>query len=574
MSSSRKTEGAGDGASRWAIAMLVALACTGAVRAADDEGKRADRPRLVLLIVVDQLRADLVTRFDEHFVDGGFRRLKRHGAHFTNAHFSYLSSATAPGHATISTGALPRHHGIVANDWFLQSGVPESQPAVGDLEARVVGPPGEPAKGRSPRNLLSASLGDQMRLADRRSRVFSVGLKDRATILLGGRGADGAFWWSESTGRFVTSTYYATGLPAFVQAFNDERPADRYSGQTWDRLLPAEAYAGAWPLEESWSPVLSEVGAAFPHKLPDLDPAAPNRYYVALFGTPFANELVFDLARRAIAAEKLGADASPDLLCLALSANDLIGHTFGPESAEVMDATIRTDRQLAQFLDFIDERVGLRNCVVALTADHGVTSNPRVVEKVRLDGGFFEPRALIEGLDRVLKDAAGNQVSGDRLVLGFKLPWIYCDPSLARLDAELGGRLGRAGVEFLRGQKGVADAYCGAELSGLPPAPDDRDRTLAWRCYHPERSGYFCLKLAPFHHVKGGDIAGHGAGYRSDRHVPILLMGSGVRAGRYAAPADPMDIAVTIADLLGIEPPDGAEGRVLHEAIGGGQVGR
>jgi arylsulfatase A-like enzyme len=546
---------------------------TPTVRAADPSpapgtaGRAEQPPRLVLLIVIDQFRADLLTRFDAHYGDGGFRRLRAHGATYLNAHFSYASSATAPGHATIGSGRLPRHHGIIGNEWHRDESDGKSRPATHDGEARYVGVDGDDDGARSPRMLLGASLSDSMKLADQRSRVHSVAMKDRAAIFTAGRAADAAYWWHESTGRFITSTYYRAELPPYVKAFNDAKPADRYQGETWSKLLPDEAYANTWPMTEEWAPNLAKRGAAFPHELPQINPDKPQDYYVSLYHTPFANQLVFDLAKAVLDAEQLGRGPAVDMLVVGLSANDIIGHAYGPESAEVMDTMLRTDRMLAEFLNHVDRTVGLSRCVIALTGDHGVTTNPHLAREVRAETGRVDGKKLIAGLEEALRAVAPADASGGKLVRGLKMPWIYCDPQMAQLDAATGGGLSKAGVEYLRSQSGVANAFARADLAGPPPLADDAFRRLGWRCYHPQRSGDFLLQLEPMWYMQGGDAAGHGAGFRTDRHVPIVLTGPRVRPGTYYTPSDPVDIAVTIAALLGIEPPAEADGRVLHEGM-------
>ncbi len=545
-------------------APAIARADDAAPAAAAKDGRQ---PRLVLLIVIDQFRADLLTRFDEHYVDGGFRRLRREGATFLNAHFSYASSATAPGHATIGSGRLPRSHGIIGNEWHREDGEARSRPATYDPHTRYVGVEGESGAARSPAALVGASLSDALKLADRRSRVHAVAMKDRASIFTAGRAADAAYWWHESTGRFVTSTYYRDELPPYVAAFNEARPADRYQEAVWTPLLPAAAYERTWPMTETWAPGLAKRGTAFPHPLPKIDAANPAEYYVALYHTPFANELVFEIARALLDGEKLGRGPAVDMLIVGLSANDIIGHAYGPESAEVMDTMLRTDRMLAEFLAHVDQAVGLSRCVVAVTGDHGATSNPHLAREIGADANRLDGKALVAGLEQALRATAPPESSGTPLVRGLKMPWIYCDPQLAQLDETTGGALSRAGKEYLCSQPGIANAFCAAELSGPPPAADEAFRRLGWRCYFPNRSGNFLLQLAPMWYTQGGDASGHGAGFRSDRHVPIILAGPGVKACTSHTPADPVDIAVTIAALLGIEPPAEADGRVLHEGL-------
>ena len=244
-----------------------------------------------------------------------------------------------------------------------------------------------------------------------------------------------------------------------------------------------------------------------------------------------------------------------------------MGHYFGPDSAELMDITLRTDRLLADFLDRLGARVGLENCLIALTADHGVTSSPYVSKSMGLEVDFVDPRAIVEDLNRKLRELLGDRAPAQPLVVGFDLPFMYCDPRFDELDQETGGKLTDLVLEHVHSLDGIQDVFTAEELLGPPPPPEDKERYLSWRCFHPERSGQFCVRLSPYWYKVSGNIAGHTPGFDSDRHVPILFLGPGVQAGSHTTQVDPLDIAPTLARLLGIRPPAGCVGRVLSEAI-------
>lgn len=525
--------------------------------------------RLVVLLVVDQLRADYLTRFGPHFGEDGFALLTKRGAHFLNAHYSYGATSTAPGHATIATGRLPRQHGIVSNEWHLDPESATDQSAVDDPKCELIGlPPGQRGLGRSPRNLIGPALGDQMKLMDRRTRVFGVSLKARSAILPAGKKPDGAFWWNDTDGGFLSSTYYFQKPPAYIEDYNQTRWTDRYAGQEWKLLLPEAAYAGCQPDAEPWIPANFPLGATFPHKLPAVAGERPDKtFYTMLYCTPFGNELVLEIARRILVEEKLGQGPAPDLLCVSLSSNDACGHVFGPDSPEVMDITLCTDRQLAAFFKLLDEQVGLKHCLIALSADHGVTSVSHVTKPLELGGGRLNLRRVKKALNTALAETGISMPNGHEHILGIQPPWVYFDRSIQKLDAEKRDKLLEAGARALRQIEGVAEVFTANELAGPPPARDDLYRWLAWRCYHPQRSGELYMQISPHWYEEGGDAAGHSAGFSYDRHVPIALFGPGVRPGRYFAPADPLDIVPTLAALLGIEPPLNPAGRVLNEAL-------
>ena len=555
--------------------LLFAAFCLLAPALADVAVAAAPNPkktRLVVLIVIDQLRADYLTHFADHFGPNGFRRLTRGGAHFVNAYFSYGASATAPGHATISTGRIPRQHGIVANKWYLEPDARGAQYAVSDARCQMVPAPATgKGKGRSPRSLIGPTLGDQIKVSDIRSRVFSVSLKDRAAILMGGHMADGAFWWDLRTGHFVSSTYYAATLPDYIARLNKQNVADRYVGKSWHRLLDAAAYAGCRPINPAWPGYLAGLGPTFPHVLPAVVGRPRYPFYAALWTTPFGNDLVLDAAEQILTHEKLGRGPAVDMLCISLSANDLVGHFFGPDSPEVMDVTVQTDRQIAGLLNKLDEQVGLEHCLIALTGDHGVTSTPAMTQELRLGGGRVDLKGLSKQLDKRLRrwlGPAAKSMEGRRIVSGTELPWVYLDRSLLeRLGAKQRRGLINQAAEFFRGVDGVAKVFTADELSGPMPAPADLHRYLAWRCYNAERSGQVYLQLAPYWYKADNKIAGHSSGFNHDRHVPILLFGPRMVPGRYFSPAKPSDIAVTLAAVLGIEPPLDATGDVLYEAL-------
>ena len=547
----------------FAVLFSLALLLPVATRAATPRDEQ--QTKLVVLIVIDQLRADFLFRWSTQFTQHGFNRLIQRGAYYENAYYTYGSSATAPGHASIASGRLPRDHGIVGNKWFAPPDLTKVQYIVNDPRVEIIGlPDGSDVGGKSPWRFNGSSIGDQLKLADRRSRVFSVAIKDRAAIFMGGKNPDGVFWWNKSSGLVVSSTYYAKQLPPYITEFNAQHPTDAYAGKAWERLLPPSAYAGTYPLKAEWHETLQAFGDHFPHRFPA---ANDKNYYPLVYSSPFGNELVLAAARRILAGEKLGRGPAPDMLCIGLSANDYTGHAFGPDSEELMDMTIRTDRQLTDFLNLLDETIGLDHCLIALTADHGVTSSPFVSNQLGTGAGFVDLKQLTKELDALLRTELGDRAPDHALVLGINLPFVYCHPRFEELDREMDGELTRGVLAHLKTCAGVERVFTAAELSGHCPSPDETDRYLAWRCFNSERSGQFYLRLSPFWYKRSDNIAGHTAGFRSDRHVPIILCGPGVRPGRHFIEADPLDIAPTLSALLGIQAPMNAVGHVRHEAL-------
>lgn len=555
------------------LALLVTLSTVGAARASDPPAtsqptQSVARPpiKLAVLIVIDQFRGDFLTRFAPHFGPDGFRRLSKTGATFHNAYLTYGCSTTAAGHATLSTGRLPRQHGIVGNRWFLATEPGKATLPVADPECKLLGPADKTLAGKSSRALIGASIGDQLKLANAESRVFSVAWKDRAAIFMGGKRPDWAVWFESDLGEFVTSTWYLPAFPKSIDVFNQLCPADRYAGKTWDRILPHVAYQRCWSVGDEFLKDNEGLGSRFPHDLPALDNRkSDKRFYTALAATPFANDVLVAFVEHILTEEEIGRGPAPDMLGIGFSANDNVGHIFGPDSPEVLDVTARTDAQLSRLLAALDKSVGLANCLIVVTADHGVTSPPALTRVAGIGGGLINVRTLLTELNSQLKSF---KVGADESVIsGIEWPWVYFDRAFYKLDAATRTKLMNEAAEYLRSIPGIEAVYTADDLSGPPPTRDDLYRWLAWRSYYPRRSGELYMQMSPQWHKAPDHAAGHSGGSSHDRHITLMFSGPGVKPGDYYAPADLLDIAPTMAALLGIEPPPDGMGRVLTEAM-------
>ncbi len=521
-------------------------------------------PRLVLAIIVDQFRYDFLERFAGAFGEGGFRRLMREGAFFTDAKYDYVPTYTAPGHAAIFTGSIPAENGIVGNMYFDRE-TGKTRMIVSDDKAHAVTDHGPAERGGapSPRALIGTTIGDQMRLATNlRSKVVTLSLKDRSAVFPGGQRPNGAYWFDASTGTMMSSDYYFKALPPWVGAFNKSHRPDKYFGAKWNLALKPEAY------EEAGAASRSDAKASSDEKFPytingGADKPGP-KFYGAFQFTPFASEYLADFAKAAVEAESLGADQYPDLLSVSFSTPDLVGHTKGPDSLEVMDTYIQLDRVIADLLTYIDRRAGQGNTIVFLTGDHGVSPVPERAESLGFDAGRISPEQLIDAVNKALAARFG----GEKWVQAFVNDQLYLDPEMMEKR-----KVDPAEAERIAGQAalkvpGIVNYFTRTELvEGRVPRTPIARRVM--NGFNRERSGDVWIVTRPFMFFVEGDIATtHGSPYNYDTHVPVIISGPGMRAGRYYGECSPSDIAPTIAALLGIEPPSNRVGRVLNEAMG------
>lgn len=546
------------------------LLIVGSLGAAAEPGS-ATLPRLAVIIAVDQLRADYLTRFAPYFGEDGFRRFEREGAVFTDNHYRFAVTKTAAGHATISTGVNPFVHGIVANEWLdraswqVITSVHDAQTALVGAEPIPPSPGGILAAraGRSPRALQSPTVGDQLKLRfGDRSRVIGVANKDRSAILLAGKLADSAFWMNR--GRLVTSDYYHGTMPAWAEAFNAERRVEAAFGETWDRLLPVGVYdAVQGPDDAEGEATPHGLGNTFPRKIDGGRAEITNAFYEAYSQSPHSLYLIADFAIAALKGENLGRGPEPDLLGVGFSQLDTMGHSFGPDSHEVMDCMIHLDRALARLLDAIDAQVGLENAVVVLTADHGVSPLP---ERVRAQspelaaGRFFGP-PIDQQVEAALTAKFGTLLEGQywafRENFGYHLRGEALQHTGTSLDAA---------AEVIKATlltvPSIYTAYTRAELMA---APEDGDSLLARsrRSYFPARGHDAVYVLRPYFVEHGTVGTNHGTPWTYDTHVPLLWLGRGVPPSRHTQRVGVDEIAPTLSALLGLSAPPESIGRNL-----------
>jgi len=426
-------------------------------------------------------------------------------------------------------------------------------------DSGVVGEPGA----ASPRVLIGTTIGDQMRLSNNLlSKVVALSQKDRSAVLPGGHRPNGAFWFNAATGTFVTSDYYSKELPAWVKRFNaSEEHPKKYFRAKWDRALSPEAYKRAQV--DNLAVQGSALGKKFPYVVTGGEEQPGRRFFAAFEYSPFALDFVANFAKAAIEGESLGADQYPDLLSVSFSTPDLVGHAFGPDSQEVLDIYVRLDRVIADFLDYIDRRVGLANTLIAMTGDHGASPVPEYVTSIGMAATRIEAKPLTEAVNKALAARFGDE----KWVAGFVNDQFYFDRKLIAEKRVIASEVERVAGEAALTVPGIIDYYTRTQIveGRMPQGPIARRVVNG---FHRLRSGDVWIITQPFAFVSEFNLATtHGSPYNYDTHVPVLFSGPGVRPGRYHVECSPSDLAPTLAALLGVEMPSNRTGRVLFEAI-------
>lgn len=521
-------------------------------------------PRLAVVITIDQSRADYLERFAPFFGEGGFRRLKDGGSNYVVCHYEHSSTKTAVGHATILTGAHPSVHGIVANDW-VDAATWQTVNSVADPASPVIGgTPNQP--GRSPRNLLVATVGDQLKEKyGEAAKVFGVANKDRSAILPPGQKADAAYWLGDND-HFVSSHYYFANdrLPEWVEALNAREPVASYFGREWERVLdPADYDRVQGPDDADGEFAGLGLGRTFPRTINGGKDAPGREFSDAFDRSPFALEIVDAFARALVAEEHLGADDVPDLLCVGFSQIDTLGHDFGPDSHEIMDAFIRLDRIVAGFLTFLDEKVGRDRYVVVITADHGIPPLPERIHATR--PGMLAARVDLREIDRAITaalDAEFGPTPESRL-------WWRRDNYGYRFSAEVlaaknltVAQVAQVAQAALIKQPAISHAFT-AENLARAPTTGDSVAAMHRRSQFPPRSPDVVFALRRYHIDRTVTGTNHGTHHEYDTHVPMLWYGPGVPRARITKQVGVTDIAPTLAGLLGVDAPPQASGRRL-----------
>lgn len=534
------------------ILLILSLTLVSTLPAQNPDQKN---PRLVVGIVIDQMRYDYITRYWHHYGERGFRKLVREGHNFTNTHFNYVPTYTGPGHASIYTGTTPSVHGIVGNDWYDRSKSGNVY-VTEDPNVQGVGTGGAAGK-MSPRPMITTTVSDELRIASNmRSKVIGVALKDRGAILPAGHSANGAFWFESSSGNWISSSWYFNQLPQWATEFNSRKRPHELMKQPWVMLMPPEKYAESTaddtPYEELF---INENKPVFPH---DFNKNSPGNLDLIKY-SPGGNTLTKEFALAAMKGEQLGKDEFTDILAISFSSPDYAGHRFGTHAVEMQDMYLRLDLEIAELIAEVEKHAGKEHVVFFLTADHAAIPNPLFLRDRKVPAGIFHIATVQDSLRRYLK----NQTGFDQLLLALENDQVYLDHQLIRSKKLDYDAICNDVAYFLLQFDGVAATLTARDL--MANEYNWGIRSMVQKGFYPKRSGDVVLILEPGlieYKTKGTT---HGSAYTYDTHVPLLFYGAGIKPGSSQRHINITDIAPTLSQMLGIQSPNGTTGKVIEE---------
>lgn len=545
---------------KFLIAPLFFAVLIGRAQKPVKESSAISHPKLVVGIVVDQMRWDYLTRYYPLFqANGGFRRMLGDGFSFDNTQIPYVPTVTACGHTCVYTGSIPALHGIVGNNWWdnrLQKGMYCSE----DKSVKGVGSKTEEDGQMSPKNMLTTSVCDELRLASNfASKVIGIAIKDRGAILPAGHSANAAYWYESKTGNFISSTYYMNELPGWVQQFNGRKLPDSLYRLGWKTALPVATYSLYSSADDKAyeSKPFGKEALGFPYDLSKF----VGKDYSKISSTPWGNTLTAEMAKAAVLAEKLGQGSATDFLAVSFSSPDYIGHSFGPNSWENADDYVRLDQELGKFFQFLDAQLGAKSYTVFLTADHAVAHIPGYLKENRIPGGLLDMSGMMKDMNLQIKQRYGI----DNAIASIMNEQVYL--SRKRLDTSKADvvEIKNFIVQYLLKEENITHAFSSDDVL-ITPLPKVI-REMYANGFHPSRSGDVSFIPKPGYFIGGSTGTTHGSPFQYDTHIPLLWYGWGIKKGNSNKMVYMTDIAPTVAALLRIQAPNGNVGNVLDDAL-------
>ena len=524
------------------------------------ERKTASKPKLVIGIVVDQMRYDYLTRFNDKYSDGGFKRLIKDGFSLENAHYNYIPTYTAVGHTSIYTGTTPVNHGIIGNNWY-DKYLKKSIYCVNDSNYKTIGNDGDGGK-KSPYRMQTTTITDQLKLAqNNQGKVIGIAIKDRSSVLPAGHAADAAYWYDGgSKGEWISSSYYMDELPKWVTTFNASGKADEYLSKPWETLYDIETYTESIVDDNNFEETFKgQEKPVFPHDIPNLRKS--NKNFSILKALPAGNSFTTDFAKAAIINEELGKGKHTDFLAISYSSTDYVGHQFGVASKEIEDTYLRFDKDLEGFLNFLDEKVGANNYSLFLTADHAAVHVPAYLNSLKIPGGLFS----VKKFNTFLNEVTLKHFGSDALIENISNFQVFLNKeNIEKLHLnynEVCQKIADASINYEGIYKSVtantmqANTFTNGMLNTLQNG------------YNQKFSGDVLLipNPATISYSKKGST--HGSGYSYDTHIPVIFYGNGFKKGSSKAKYEITDIAPTLSNLLNIEFPNGNTGEIIEEVL-------
>ena len=538
----------------------------------------SEAPKLILQITVDQLRSDLPQRYMSKMGNGGFKYLYDQGIVYEDAHHAHSNTETIVGHTTLATGAYPSRHGVIGNVWYdrttgeMTYNIEDPRYSLLSKDADVdksteIDPTQKVAKsdGRSPATILVSTFSDELSIhTDKKAKVFGVSVKDRGAVSMAGH-AGKAFWFSKANGEFVTSNFYYDGYPKWVDAFNANKPALAYANKNWELMYKPSEYMFGDKDDQKWETVLGGFGRVFPHAYG----AADGKYFTTFLTlSPAGDEMTLDFAKKLIENEDIGQDAVTDYLSVSFSSTDYVGHIFGPSSLEAEDNLLRLDKTLADLFAFVDKKVGLKNTLIVLSADHGGPEAPPQVNEYGIEANYIDPETWDKaaGIEKLKKEFG----IGKKLIQAFNPPYIYLNKQVIKekgLDlAEVEAVVANEIMKF----KGVNNAISSTALMEGRVA-NTEDMRLILNSHNVKRSGDIFILFEPNWFINDFDgltvACTHGSLWNYDTFVPVIFAGANIKPKKVYRKIETVDVARTLSAYVNVKPPSGANGNILIEVL-------